>query len=50
MIHMHDSLAAMVREGSGSVQEFERMLTDAPEWAAGLPVAAEGYRARYYKG
>lgn len=50
IVHVHDSLAAEVDKGEGSVAEFERLLTETPYWAAGLPLAAEGYRSKYFKG
>lgn len=50
VMHVHDSLAAEVPEGEGSVEEFEQLLVEQPSWAAGLPLAAEGYRNEYFKG
>lgn len=50
VIHVHDSLAAEVPEGAGDVEEFCALLAEPPPWAAGLPLAAEGYRSRYFKG
>lgn len=50
VLHMHDSLAAEVRAGTGSVEEFEHLMTEPLPWAHGLPIDAEGYRARYYQG
>ena len=50
VMHVHDSLAAEVPTRAGDVAEFCRLLAEPPPWAAGLPLAAEGYRSRYFKG
>jgi DNA polymerase len=47
VLHVHDEIVAEVPEGSGTAEEFLRILTTAPTWAEGLPIAAkvrEGYR------
>jgi DNA polymerase len=46
----HDEI---VSEGSmaGDLQEFEALVTECPQWATGLPIAAESFKAfRYRKG
>ncbi len=50
VVHVHDSLAAEVLNGTGDVQEFCDLLTDSPAWAAGLPLKAEGYRSDRFNG
>lgn len=50
VLHVHDSAVAEVAEGEGSVEEFERLMDETPEWAAGCPVATEGYRAKHFQG
>lgn len=50
VMHVHDSLVAEVPKNRGDVDEFCALLTEIPVWAAGLPIAAEGYRANHFKG
>jgi DNA polymerase len=51
VLHAHDGLVAEVHKDFGSVEEIERLMCDMPPWAAGLPMAAAGFRLkRYAKG
>lgn len=50
VLHVHDSICAEVSEGAGSVEDFCGIMAEAPQWAAGLPIAVEGYRSRHFKG
>lgn len=45
---IHDQSIAYVRPGQ-TVEEFVSCLTDLPEWAAGLPLEAEGDLVPYYR-
>lgn len=49
ILNVHDELVSLVREGRGDVKEFEKIMSTAPTWAAGLPIAAEGWRGRRYR-
>lgn len=50
VLHIHDEIVAEVREGWGSVEEFERIMATMPDWALHYPIkAAGGYREKRYK-
>lgn len=50
VLHVHDSIVAEVDTGARSVDEFCYRMTELPAWAAGFPLAAEGYRNTRFKG
>ncbi len=50
VMHVHDSAAGEVPEGTGDVDEFCALMAALPAWADGCPVAAEGYRAKRFRG
>lgn len=51
VLHVYDEDVAEVPEGFGSVEEFERIMGDLPEWCADWPIKATGgwRRKRYGK-
>jgi hypothetical protein len=41
VMHVHDEIVAEVPQDFGSEDEFLKIMTEAPTWAAGLPIAAK---------
>lgn len=49
VMHCHDEIIAEVPEGIGAVEEMCTVMEKQPEWAAGLPLRADGYECAFYK-
>ena len=49
VMHIHDEAVVEVPEGVSSVDEICRIMSEAPAWATGLPLRADGYECEFYK-
>jgi DNA polymerase len=49
VLSVHDELIAESPKGSGTVHEFETLMSTVPSWGAGCPVGAEGWSGFRYR-
>jgi DNA polymerase len=51
LTHVHDEIVCEERDGDAprALDEMNRLLTNGPGWAKGLPLSAAGYVSKYYK-
>ena len=49
VFHVHDEAVMEVSIGKGSVEEACAIMGQVPEWAAGLPLRADGYECEFYR-
>jgi len=47
--HIHDEVVLDVPKGEGSLEEVNKIMSRPIDWAAGLPLNAEGFEAEHYK-
>ena len=49
VMHVHDEAVLEVPIGKSSVEEVCALMAEAPAWADGLPLRADGYECRFYQ-
>ena len=49
VFHVHDEAVIERDEGKGTLEEACLLMADAPDWADGLPLRADGYECMYYQ-
>lgn len=49
VMHIHDEAVLEVPDGVSGVEEICRIMSEQPDWAAGLPLRADGYECAFYK-
>lgn len=49
VLTVHDEIVSDVPVGHGSLEEFSKIMTNAPDWARGIPIEAEGYESKRYR-
>jgi DNA polymerase len=48
VFHVHDEVIAEVPDKEKSIEEMNKILSVAPAWAEGLPLAAAGFETKFY--
>lgn len=49
VMHIHDEAVLEVPEGVSGVEEICQIMSEQSDWAAGLPLRADGYECAFYK-
>jgi DNA polymerase len=49
VMSVHDEVVSEAPIGFGSLEDFERLMCEMPDWATGLPMAVEGFECERYR-
>ena len=49
VFHIHDEAVIEMPIGKGSLEEACTLMAQAPDWAEGLPLRADGFECAYYR-
>jgi len=49
VMHVHDEVVLEMPYGTGSIEEVNRIMSEGPVWAKGLPLRADSYETEYYR-
>ena len=49
LLTVHDEILCVLPDDSGSAQEMEQLMSKAPAWAQGCPIAAEAWSGKRYR-
>ena len=49
LMSVHDELLSERLDGKGSIEEFETLMSQSPEWGKGCPIKVKAYTAERYK-
>lgn len=49
VLHVHDESGAEQELGQGGLERFERIMSEVPPWAKGMPITAKGWVGKRYR-
>ena len=49
VLSVHDETVCEAETGAGSLHEFEQLMNELPDWAAGCPIASESWAGNRYR-